>query len=80
MKTKNEFKNRLWLQIKNLLAVQTGVLLLVLATAHVRAATNIVTTLADSGSGSLRQTIINSAPGNTITFAVNGSNLFAAGS
>ena len=40
--------------------------------AEVRAATNTVTTLADSGSGSLRQTIVDSVPGDTITFAISG--------
>jgi hypothetical protein len=50
-------------------------LLLCLLPAQARAATNTVTTLADSGSGSLRQTIIDSVPGDTITFAVTSGTL-----
>jgi hypothetical protein len=50
-------------------------LLLCLLPAQARAATNTVTTLADSGSGSLRQAIINSAPGDTIAFAVTSGTL-----
>jgi len=38
-----------------------------------RAATNIVTSLADNGAGTLRQVIAGSAAGDTITFAVTGS-------
>jgi hypothetical protein len=52
-----------------------ALLMLWLLPAQVRAATNIVTSLADSGSGSLRQAILNSAPGDTITFAVTSGTL-----
>ena len=38
--------------------------------AQARAATNTATTLDDSGPGSLRQTILDSAPGDTIIFSV----------
>jgi hypothetical protein len=38
-----------------------------------RAATRTVTTLADSGAGSLRQAIIDAQPGDTINFAVTGT-------
>ncbi len=41
------------------------------------AATNIVTSLADGGAGSLRQTIGNSAPGDTIVFSVTGTILLS---
>jgi hypothetical protein len=37
------------------------------------AALNVVTSLADSGSGSLRQTLANAAPGDTIVFGINGT-------
>ena len=53
-------------------------LLLCLLPAQPRAATNTVTTLADSGPGSLRRTIVDSAPGDTIVFAVTSGTLTVA--
>ena len=50
-------------------------LLLCLLPTQLRAATNTVTTLADSGPGSLRQTILDSAAGDTIIFAVTSGTL-----
>ncbi|HEY0550091.1 MAG TPA: choice-of-anchor Q domain-containing protein [Verrucomicrobiae bacterium] len=44
-----------------------------------RAATNVVTTLADSGPGSLRQVIFNSVSGDTIRFTTNGTITLANG-
>ena len=44
-----------------------------------RAATRTVTTLADSGDGSLRQAIAEAAPGDTITFAVAGTIALTSG-
>jgi streptogramin lyase len=42
-------------------------------------ATNVVTSLADSGPGSLRAQILNSVPGDTITFATNGTLVLTGG-
>ena len=47
--------------------------LIILAAIPARAATNVVTTLADSGPGSLRQVISDSVYGDTIIFATNGT-------
>jgi hypothetical protein len=52
------------------MSTPAAMLMLCLTPAPALAATNIVTTLADSGPGSLRQTINSSAPGDTITFAM----------
>ena len=52
-----------------------GVLLAVAAPA----ATNTVTTLADSGAGSLRQAIADAAADDTVTFAVTGGGLALGG-
>jgi len=53
--------------------------LIAVANTPARAATNVVTTLADSGPGSLRQTISNALPGDTLIFAVNGTIALTSG-
>jgi hypothetical protein len=55
--------------------ILAALLMQCLLPAQARAATNTVTTLADSGPGSLRQTILYSAPGDTITFSVTNGTL-----
>jgi hypothetical protein len=61
------------------LSMLAGTLLLGLAADEARAATNIVTSLADSGGGSLRSNIVNSAPGDAITFASIGTIILTSG-
>src|SRR5688500_13492564 len=53
--------------------------LIVLVAIPSRAATNVVTTLADDGPGSLRQVISNSVSGDTIIFATNGTIVLTTG-
>jgi hypothetical protein len=57
------------------MSLLAALLMQCLLPAQARAATNTVTTLADSGSGSLRQAILYSAPGDTITFSVSNGTL-----
>ncbi|HEY0551668.1 MAG TPA: hypothetical protein VGF13_18835, partial [Verrucomicrobiae bacterium] len=47
--------------------------LIVLFAVPSRAATNVVTTLADNGAGSLRQALSNALAGDTIMFSLNGT-------
>ena len=61
-------------------AVSTVTAMLVLAFAgRAHSATNTVTSLADSGAGSLRQLIADSAPGDSIVFGVTGTVTLASG-
>ncbi len=55
------------------------ILLGVLLVSSAEAATSTVTTLADSGAGSLRQALADSAAGDTITFAVTGTITLTSG-
>ena len=55
------------------------ILLGVLLVSSAEAATNTVTTLADSGAGSLRQALADSAAGDTIAFAVTGTIALTSG-
>ena len=48
-------------------------------TGHLRAATNVVTTTADSGAGSLREVIANSLSGDIITLDINGTITLTSG-
>jgi len=54
-------------------------LALSLSAAHLQATTNLVTSLADAGPGSLRQVIADSAAGDTIVFSVTGSVTLVSG-
>jgi hypothetical protein len=56
------------LAIATLFALLAGI-----AAPAARATTNVVTSLSDSGPGSLRQAIADAAPGSTITFGVSGT-------